>query len=969
MRKEWNDMKKLISLLLAMVIVISICVPSFAAGVNGECYDIPVEYSDNVGYPEMLRIMIQDDHVYVDAKMLAERLGYSFSADGRSAMIYNEDISGNVPYGLTEFSFNSTQVSHILFNHYIETYEAPFASVQNSNGSWIPFEYSLLLLNSSMMITDDAVLIDMPTKRVIDYFYDIAYNTTKYTFDWADDFGYTESDIKILGGSSHLINVFSGLLEFDGASWAAIFQQFAGSMDSYDKKYGENLTTLLCTESDKELNASIKEVNLLLDVLEDDGALADILSNTSARLDSDVGTLYRHCEKILEQVKLGNSPLVSYNRSYQALEAALDKQTWFSNTGGTILETQKGISNVAGEAFDFLDAGAKVLEVTGYAKEFQNQDAFALAALKYYLDREGDSLELPEKMRESMVDHSNALSSSVAEYTTRQFVKNVDQWIIDELPMDEMLGTQAAGALFAWNIASNVIPFISNGLSGADSFELALYSMLFQMESFFNYTSKRDSILERTEKITPENLYHVAQYCYIFLKSSYVTREAALASLISSSKETKERIQPLIDYQNSINAEIATIMVALKRANKTNDGCVFGFLPSDNQDYLAKYNDTQLLLWIRDAKQAVDEIELKVHYDAVEEYATIKGYNRAGDVVWQYETERFVGTELPSVVPIGEKDDCYYFVENTSVVCLDKQTGEVLWKNDDLDARASGSVLGETAIYLCCRYHPSFYAVSYSGQTLARIEQFDPDYTAFAYKMELQDDRIAVYMEGGDVPYYHFKIFYVDIETYAVSAEPDETATDTRSIDELSRLLNDYFASYQWGDDDIISGSVFNGDWVTNTEASFELRVHTKSAEWTHNANILIGMVFINSKTLTGYVKWNGGNTKDIDLNDRQDTVNISQDDATRIACKHWNYSPGDIAPETGFELSVVPEFGGGLLEDPKTGKLYYSYMLRWLVVDSEDETNTWWSTCDIIFIDAETGECGPPIYDVVRKE
>lgn len=93
-------------------------------------------------------------------------------------------------------------------------------------------------------------------------------------------------------------------------------------------------------------------------------------------------------------------------------------------------------------------------------------------------------------------------------------------------------------------------------------------------------------------------------------------------------------------------------------------------------------------------------------------------------------------------------------------------------------------------------------------------------------------------------------------------------------------------------------------------------------------------------------------------------TINISEDEAYQIACDYWNYEPGDISTETGFELFVVPEYGGGLREISSTGKSYYSYMLRWLVVDPEDTSNTWMSTCDIIFIDAETGECVPPIYE-----
>lgn len=607
-------MKKAISLFLVLVMMISMSVPAFAAESREEYYTIQVEYSDNIGHQESLDIMIQNDNVFVDAEMLAERLGYTFGENGESAVILNKDTSNNLPFGITQFKYNSTQVSHMLFNNMIDTYEAPFASVKNNEGSWIPFEYSLLLFNSGMMLTDDAVLIDIPTKRIIDYFYDVAKNSTKYGFDWADDFGYTETDIKVLGGSSHLINVFNGVLGFDGASWASLFQQFAGSMDSYDKKYGENLAMLLCTESDKELQASIDQVDMFINLLDEDGNLGEMLSSTSAMLDSQVGTLYDNCEDILQKVKDGNSPLVSYNKSYQALEAAVDRQTWFSNTGGNILEVQKGISSAAGKAFTVLDVGTKVLEVVGYAQEFQNQDSFSLAAFTHYLDTANNGLELPEKMKESMVDYSDALSDNIGEYMTKRFTENVDQWIIDEIPMHEVLGIQAAGALFAWDIASKTIPFISNGLSGADNFELALYSMVFQGDTFLNYLSKRDSVFNDADNITAEHMYELSQYCYIYLKSCYVTREAALASLANKSDSTKEKIQPLIDYQNSINTEIAEIMVELKRANKTNAGLVFGFLPSDNKDYLDKYDSSQLIQWVSQFMMEVSSNEWKEAY-------------------------------------------------------------------------------------------------------------------------------------------------------------------------------------------------------------------------------------------------------------------------------------------------------------------------------------------------------------------
>lgn len=704
-------MKKAISLFLALVMMVSMSVPAFAAESSEEYYTIQVEYSDNIGHQESLDVMIQNDNVFVEAEMLAERLGYTFGENGESAVIFNKDTSNNLSFGITQFKYNSTQVSHMLFNKMIDAYEAPFASLKNNEGSWIPFGYSLLLLNSGMMITDDTILIDIPTKRIIDYFFDMAKNSTKYSFDWADDFGYTEVDVKVLGGSSHLINVFNGVLGFDGASWAGLFQQFAGSMDSYDKKYGENLAMLICTESDKELQATTEKVKMLSSILNRDGDLGKLLSFTSDMTDFQVGSLYKQCEAILDGIKTGNSSAVDYSRAYQALEKALDKQTWFSHTGGNILDIQKGVSSATGKAFSFLNVGVKVAEIVGYAQEFQKQDEFSLAAFTHYLESANSGLELPDAMKASMIDYSDVLSKSIDGYIGKRFRENIDQWILDaakeQVPLHKVLGTQAAVALIAWDISSKTIPFIANGLSGADNFELALYSMVFQGDTFLNYLSKRNSAFADVGNITAENMYELSQYGYIYLKSCYITRESALASLANNPSSTKEKIQPLIDYQNSINAEIAKIMVEIKGANKTNDSCVFGFLPSNNEDYLGKYDDSQLISWIR--------------------------------------------------------------------------------KND-----------------------------------------------------------------------------------FVVDADSDE-----------------------------LDGRKFN----------------------------------------------------------------ISEDDAYQIACDYWSYSPGDVSPETGFELFVVPEYGGGLREVPSTGKSYYSYMLQWLVVDPENESNTWMSTCDIIFIDAETGECVPPIY------
>lgn len=64
---------------------------------------------------------------------------------------------------------------------------------------WIPLEYSLLLLNSSMLVVDNTILIDMPSKNIIDIYMDVLKNNQTYLFDWQDDIGISEK-MKILWG-------------------------------------------------------------------------------------------------------------------------------------------------------------------------------------------------------------------------------------------------------------------------------------------------------------------------------------------------------------------------------------------------------------------------------------------------------------------------------------------------------------------------------------------------------------------------------------------------------------------------------------------------------------------------------------------------------------------------------------------------------------------------------------------------
>ena len=186
-------------------------------------------------------------------------------------------------------------------------------------------------------------------------------------------------------------------------------------------------------------------------------------------------------------------------------------------------------------------------------------------------------------------------------------------------------------------------------------------------------------------------------------------------------------------------------------------------------------------------QSAVERSELTRVPSGVDEYAVITGYDAAENTVWSFETPRFGVTEMISVVELGQRGDRYYYVENTTVVCLDVQTGTRLWENSDYAGRATGFAFGDSALYLCGQYGPDFFAVSYTGETLARIEQFDPNYY-WASEIELRGEQALVYLYGGTPNYDDPMIFCVDLHTYAVSSAAD-TAPAGQSFAEQYRAV------------------------------------------------------------------------------------------------------------------------------------------------------------------------------------
>ena len=612
--EEITIMKRVISFFLCAIMLMSSTYTALAKETTDISYNtLSVEFSDKLGTTEELNVMVTEEHLYVDAEQLGDRLGYQVEVGNEYVAIYNKNFSNTVPYGLTTFYYDSTKVRHMLFNKMVD-YEAPFKIVKNSDGVWIPFEFSLLLLNSSDVVLDNQVHIEMPQKNIVDIYMDILKNNDRYLFDWKSDAGASEGSIFAMGTGAYFVQVFSGILDKDGTSWSQLIDSFYLKMDSYDRKYAESFARMFCTYSDEELTLNAKAMKEKMKPFNGDNWVAKSIKKVDDIIDDNIGDLSEKTADLKKKIDVENGTSVAkFNKSYQELDKMCNTADYFSDMTDPFLTASKEFKNVT----SFLDVFYKISEVIGYASEFKNQDEFAVKSLDTLIKKSDSSCVMSKAMKDSMGDYKKTLETDIVAYSAYNYLmNNMTDLFTDTIDISTtILDMDSKLYLLAWDIAKGAIPLDKNSLSNTDCFLQSMYAGIIQSDTFSTYINKRNVVFGDAKNITPENLYELSQYCYAYLKSCYITRDAAVGSLTEKTKKNNPTYE---STQKMANQEIAKCLVKLKDADKTNKYGCYGFLPENNKQYLSEYDDGTLIQCV------INGVDVNSVY---QEYIKNKEYN------------------------------------------------------------------------------------------------------------------------------------------------------------------------------------------------------------------------------------------------------------------------------------------------------------------------------------------------------
>lgn len=585
-------MKKFICLLLAIVMTVSLAIPVFAEESEEPQYGtIKVEYSDARGTIENLDVMVHNGFVYANAESFCSRMGYrmelGYMASQTSIDIYpfSDLWMGDLSTLDLRFTVDDTTVYYHSGCGIGIEYTAPAPCLQTERGIWIPLSYTLNLLGGSRNIAGDVLVIHMPSPSILSVASVIAREVSILSFDWVDDFGYDEKTVNRTDGAARVVTLFSGLLEFDGSAWSSF-----ADWNAFDKKFGRSLAAMLCTNSADELEESIEDIEVMLNVFDDDGALGSMLSSQQTMIDSDVKAWEKICEEKLTQLKTASGTLPQYNMAYQQYERATKKQDLFSAIGANDLIS---IQEELDQATDVMEYASWIGYGVTYLSEFQQRDDFQAGVLSDYFATRTRTEELAPGTAQAI---ANYVSSGFAEYAFRKiWAEHVLEELVDGSGLDALMGVPANLLLLGWDIMSATIPFYSDGLKNVESREISNYAQQLQLNAFLNFDDLLVSMRADPDSITYEDAYRLAEYCYVYLKSCYIARSCAIDSLKGISDDAQKKLQSKIDVETDVNRYIAKYLAILGQADLENSCYILGFLPQNNRELLEISSDADLV--------------------------------------------------------------------------------------------------------------------------------------------------------------------------------------------------------------------------------------------------------------------------------------------------------------------------------------------------------------------------------------
>lgn len=125
--------------------------------------------------------------------------------------------------------------------------------------------------------------------------------------------------------------------------------------------------------------------------------------------------------------------------------------------------------------------------------------------------------------------------------------------------------------------------------------------------------------------------------------------------------------------------------------------------------------------------------------------SVLKGYTKAGKLVWTYKTGWAVQTELETISPYFKKNNIIYVVVEGKVIALSNNTGKVLWKTKSVaGASVHYAIDKKGVLYIGGYYGPDVVAINKKGKVLWQVADASSGKAYWPVKINLLSDKIEI---------------------------------------------------------------------------------------------------------------------------------------------------------------------------------------------------------------------------------
>ena len=140
-------------------------------------------------------------------------------------------------------------------------------------------------------------------------------------------------------------------------------------------------------------------------------------------------------------------------------------------------------------------------------------------------------------------------------------------------------------------------------------------------------------------------------------------------------------------------------------------------------------------------KPSVEEITSEIqHEEDTKHYMIITALDKNKNIVWKYETAKDYVAQYDTIELFGENNNIVYLNELGTIIALEKETGNVLWKNDEYKGVGSYYVFDEDGyLYLTSTTSPRLFVVSPEGKTVNKISLLEDQDLIWPSEIKITD--------------------------------------------------------------------------------------------------------------------------------------------------------------------------------------------------------------------------------------